>query len=122
MCGIYSSADPILYESRSRSVRIHGVVTSIRLENLFWDVLAAIARGESMSTNKFIAKLYDEILQHHGEVPNLASFLRVSCLRHLALTRASNRSPEMAPFEALADAPASVVQLARQRHDRSNSM
>jgi predicted DNA-binding ribbon-helix-helix protein len=116
MCGIYSSADPILYESRSRSVRIHGVVTSIRLENLFWDVLAAIARGESMSTNKFIAKLYDEILQHHGEVPNLASFLRVSCLRHLALTRASDRSPEMAPFaEALTDAPASVVQLARQR-------
>ena len=36
MCDIYVKADPILYESRSRSLRIHGLVTKIRLENLFW--------------------------------------------------------------------------------------
>ena len=34
MCEIYVKADPILYESRSRSLRIHGCVTKIRLEEL----------------------------------------------------------------------------------------
>ncbi len=43
MCDIYVSADPIHYEQRTRSMRIHGVVTSIRLENLCWDILARIA-------------------------------------------------------------------------------
>ncbi|PWC32315.1 ribbon-helix-helix domain-containing protein [Azospirillum sp. TSO35-2] len=85
MCEIYVKADPILYEPRSRSVRIHGVVTTIRLESLFWDVLAEIAARDGMTTNQLIAKLYDEIVEYRGEVPNLASFLRVSCLRYLSL-------------------------------------
>ena len=33
MCELYVKADPILYESRSRSLRICGVVTTLRLEN-----------------------------------------------------------------------------------------
>ena len=37
MCDIYVSADPIHYEQRTRSMRIRGVVTSIRLENKFPD-------------------------------------------------------------------------------------
>jgi len=85
MCEIYVKADPMLYEIRSRSIRIHGVVTSIRLENLFWDVLAEIGARDGMTTNQLIAKLYDEIVDYRGEVPNLASFLRVSCLRYLSL-------------------------------------
>ena len=34
MCRIFIGADPESYESRTRSVRLHGVVTSVRLENL----------------------------------------------------------------------------------------
>jgi predicted DNA-binding ribbon-helix-helix protein len=115
MCGIYSGADPILYESLSRSIRLHGVVTSIRLENLFWDVLAEIASGERLTTNGFIAKLYDEIIEQHGEVPNLASILRVSCLRYLARAAARDSSPEKTALADLTDAPALVVQLDRKR-------
>ena len=84
MCEIYVKADPILYESRARSLRIHGCVTKIRLENLFWDILAELAGNEGMTTNQLIAKLYDEIEQYRGEVENFASFLRVSCTRFLA--------------------------------------
>lgn len=83
MCELYVRADPILYESRTRSLRIHGVVTTIRLENLFWDVLSQIAAEDGMTTNQLITKLWDEILEWRGEVPNMASFLRVSCLRYL---------------------------------------
>ncbi|WP_233831083.1 ribbon-helix-helix domain-containing protein [Paraburkholderia sp. ZP32-5] len=86
MCGIYSNADPILYESRTRSLRIHGVITTVRLENLFWDVLCEIAACESMTTSQFAVKLYDELIALRGEPPsNFASFLRVCCLRYLSM-------------------------------------
>lgn len=84
MCHLYVSADPILYESRTRSLRIHGMATSIRLENLFWDVLSEIAAIDGMTTNQLIIKLHDEVLDLRGDLPNLASFLRVSCMRYLA--------------------------------------
>lgn len=84
MCDIYTSADPIHYEQRTRSMRIHGVVTSIRLENLCWDILARIAAKDQMTTNQLIGKLYDEIVERRGGVDNLSSFLRVSCMRYLS--------------------------------------
>ena len=87
MCEIYVKADPILYESRSRSLRIHGCVTNIRLENLFWDILSELAGDEGMTSNQLITKLYDEIIEYRGEIENFSSFLRVTCLRYLALHR-----------------------------------
>ncbi|WP_343349421.1 ribbon-helix-helix domain-containing protein [Pseudomonas sediminis] len=84
MCELYVKADPILYESRSRSLRIRGVVTTLRLENQFWDILREIAEVDGMTTNQLIAKLHDEIMDFRGEVVNFASFLRVSCTRYLA--------------------------------------
>lgn len=82
MCRIFISADPASYESRTRSVRLHGVVTSIRLENLHWDVLEEIATRDGMSVAQLIAKLYDELVEDRGAVGNFASFLRVSALRY----------------------------------------
>ena len=85
MCRVYINADPILYESRTRSLRIHGVITTVRLENLFWDVLQEIAGRENLTTSQFAVKLYDELVALRGEVPtNFASFLRVCCLRYLS--------------------------------------
>lgn len=108
MCGIYTKTDPILYESRSRSVRIHGVITSIRLENLFWDVLSEIAAREGIATNQLIAKLYDEVMEYRGEISNLASFLRVSCLRYLTLV--AGKETETLPAKQTA---ATVIHLSR---------
>ena len=51
MCELYVKVDPILYESRSRSLRIRGVVTTLRLENQFWDILREIAEVDGMTTN-----------------------------------------------------------------------
>jgi predicted DNA-binding ribbon-helix-helix protein len=94
MCRIYVNADPILYESRTRSLRIHGVITTVRLENLFWDVLQEIAGRENMTTSQFAAKLYDELIALRGEPPaNFASFLRVCCLRYLSLETAKEEAP-----------------------------
>ena len=85
MCKIFIHADPDLYRSRSRSLRLHGVATSIRLENLFWQVLTDIARRDGMSAAQLITRLYDELHEAGGDCANFSSFLRVSCGRYLAL-------------------------------------
>jgi predicted DNA-binding ribbon-helix-helix protein len=83
MCEYFVKADPIQYEQRSRTVRIKNVLTSIRLENMVWDILAEMAEEEGCTTNALISKFHDEILAHRGEVPNFASFLRVTSMRYL---------------------------------------
>ncbi|RJG07431.1 aryl-sulfate sulfotransferase [Noviherbaspirillum cavernae] len=85
MCEIFVKADPTLYESRARSIRLHGAVTSIRLENLFWNTLEEIATRDGMSTAQLIARLYDELIDYRGEIDNFTSFLRVCCLRYQSL-------------------------------------
>ncbi len=83
MCEYFVKADPIQYEQRSRTVRIKNVLTSIRLENMVWDILAEMAEEEGCTTNALIAKFHEEIMAHRGEVPNFASFLRVTSMRYL---------------------------------------
>lgn len=83
MCEYFVKADPIQYEQRSRTVRIRNVLTSLRLENMVWDILAEMAEDEGCTTNALVAKFHDEILAHRGEVPNFASFLRVTSMRYL---------------------------------------
>ena len=78
------TADPIQYEQRSRTMRMHGALTSIRLENMVWSVLAEMADAQGCSTNALISMFHDDILAHRGVVPNFASFLRVTCMRYLA--------------------------------------
>jgi predicted DNA-binding ribbon-helix-helix protein len=85
MCKIFIRADPMLYDTSTRSLRLHGVVTSIRLENHFWHVLSEIGRRDGMNVNQLITKLYDEIVEARGEVQNFTSFLRVCCVRYLSL-------------------------------------
>lgn len=85
MCAVYVRADPILYESRTRSLRISGVLTTIRLENQFWDVLAEVAAKEGKTTNQMIATLHEELYALRGDSANFASFLRVCCLRYLSV-------------------------------------
>jgi predicted DNA-binding ribbon-helix-helix protein len=87
VCDFYVTADPMLYEPLQRSVRIHGVITSIRMEYLMWDVLAEIASDQKCTTNALIAKLHDELTAYRGEASNFTSFLRVTCVRHLKRSR-----------------------------------
>ena len=85
MCEIFVRANPLSYEATTRSIRLHGVVTSVRLENLFWDTLEEIGTRDGMTVPQLLSRLYDELLEHRGDIPNFSSFLRVSSLRYLAL-------------------------------------
>lgn len=92
MCQIFISADPDLYRSRSRSLRLHGVATSLRLENMFWQVLEEIGARDGLSVARLITRLYDELTEAGGDCANFTSFLRVCCGRYLAL-QAAGRIP-----------------------------
>lgn len=128
MCQVFVSADPHLYQSRARSVRLHGVATSIRLENLFWNVLENIARRDGLGVPQLCTKLYDELIEARGQVDNFASFLRVCCGRYLALQLSGGIPSDVSipiaslnaqrvlatehwPMAMLAAVPASVAQV-----------
>ncbi|TDB00399.1 DNA-binding protein [Halomonas marinisediminis] len=83
MCHVYASTEPERYECTTRSVRLQGSVTSVRLENEFWEILDQLAHDQQLSTGRFISELYGEVMATKGAVPNLASMLRVACAVHL---------------------------------------
>ena len=88
MCHLFAHQPQRDYESQTRSLRIDGHCTSIRLEMSFWDTLEEIAAKEGMSLAKFLTTLHDEVLDHHGEVKNFASLLRCSCMIYRAKSAA----------------------------------
>jgi predicted DNA-binding ribbon-helix-helix protein len=89
MCRIFAGQPPASYESQTRSIRINGHSTSLRLETAFWAMLEEIAESQHMTLAKFIAKLHDEVLELQGEVRNFASLLRCCCLIYASEMRES---------------------------------
>lgn len=70
MCKLFIKADPALWESHTRSLRIDGMVTSVRLENFFWTTLDEIARRDGMNSVQLIAKLYNESIDAGHDLGN----------------------------------------------------
>jgi predicted DNA-binding ribbon-helix-helix protein len=83
MCNLFVSQDARTYQPETRAMRLHGYSTSIRLEAAFWSTLEEIAAKEQLSLARFVAVLYDEIVERVGNVQNFTSFLRVTCLHYL---------------------------------------
>jgi predicted DNA-binding ribbon-helix-helix protein len=83
MCRLFATQDPKSYQCVTRAVRLNGYTTSIRLESEFWDIIDTIAAREGLSTGRFLGKLYDEVLDHRGEVRNFTSMLHVTCVLYL---------------------------------------
>ena len=82
MCQIFAGQDPARYESETRSLRLNGQSTSIRLERAFWAILDESAAAEGVSTPSFVSKLHAEVLELRGEPGNFTSLLRCACLLH----------------------------------------
>jgi len=89
MCRIFAGQAPETYSYQTRSVRLSGHSTSIRLEATFWQILEEIAAGEHLSLAKFLTRLHDEVLEFRGETSNFTSLLRCACLTYTAQRRAA---------------------------------
>ncbi len=85
MCKLFIQADSNLWVSSTRSLRIDGMVTSVRLENYFWTTLEEIAQRDAMNIPQMITRLYHESIDAGHDLGNFTSFLRVCCMRYLAL-------------------------------------
>ena len=85
MCGLFIEANDSLWSSSTKSVRIEGVVTSIRLESFFWMILEEISVRDDLSVAQLLTKLYLEALDADHDIGNFTSFLRVCCSRYLSL-------------------------------------
>ena len=72
------------YQPHKRSIRIHGHSTTIRLERAFWNVLDHIANVEDVSVGHLIGRVHDHCLVANDK--NLASCLRVVCLKYINLS------------------------------------
>ena len=106
MCKLFVGADPSLWQSSTRSVRIEGLATSVRLETFFWDILSDIARRDSLTLGQLLTRLFNESVEEGHNLDNFASFLRVCCGRFLALQLTGDipRSPDSPIRDLDADA------------------
>ena len=83
MCQIFAGQPPESYRQVTRSFRLHGHATSVRLEAKFWEMVDDMAAAQDMSTPQFLARIHDEVEQTQGKVRNFASLLRCACLVYL---------------------------------------
>ena len=95
MCKLFIQADSKLWQSSTRSLRIDGMVTSIRLENSFWTILEEIALRDKMQIPQMVTKLYHESIDAGHDLGNFTSFLRVCAMRYLALQNSGHIPKDM---------------------------
>jgi predicted DNA-binding ribbon-helix-helix protein len=100
MCKMFSGQSPDLYQSQTRSVRLGGHVTSIRLEAAFWSILEDIAAEQGVSLPRFLTKLYDEVLDFRGEINNFTSLLRCACLTYVDTVKGREKAAAALQQEA----------------------
>lgn len=87
MCRILSSQPAQTFAYQTRSVRLGGHATSIKLEAAFWDILEEIAAEMKVPLGRFLTELHDEVLFLSGDAYNFTSLLRCACLMYVSEIR-----------------------------------
>ncbi len=121
MCKLFIKADSELWKSRTKSLRIDGMSTSIRIENFFWSILEEISARDQMTVNQLITKLYYESIDAEHDLGNFTSFLRVCCGRYLSLINLgeipASISTDLSSIEA-----DQILERERDHHDKTKEM
>ncbi|MDH0747605.1 ribbon-helix-helix domain-containing protein [Pseudomonas sp. GD03842] len=72
-----------LAQPQSRSVRLNGLATCLRLEEVYWNILSEIASSNDCSINAVLSYVDREVHLHYGGVKNFSGLVRVVCVTHL---------------------------------------
>lgn len=72
--------DMSLAVPRSRSVRLNGFATCLRLERIYWSILERIARDNACTVSQVLSYLDREVHLRHGGVKNFSGLVRVICV------------------------------------------
>ena len=73
------------YKPERRSIRLHGHSTTLRLEKAFWAVLEELAAKQGTTLAQLITRIHDHCVG--TDQKNLASCLRVVCLKYIETCR-----------------------------------
>lgn len=71
-----------LAQPLSRSVRLNGFATCLRLEQVYWDILGDMARVNCCSVSALLSRVDREVHLRHGGVKNFSGLVRVVCVVH----------------------------------------
>ncbi len=118
MCQLFVGADTNLWENQTRSMRIDGMATSVRLEEFYWQVLTEIGARDDLSVGQLVTRLFLETTEAGHDPDNFASFLRVCCGRYLALQLSGDIPTDRTA--GIASLDASSI-LAKERISRQNA-
>lgn len=122
MCELFIGSEGDKWVSRTKSLRIDGVATSIRMENFFWAILSEIAVRDHMTTNQLITKLYLEAMDADHDLGNFTSFLRVCAGRYLSLIADDEIERDDQTELSNVDAKALLKREAERDQRRSNNI
>lgn len=67
----------------SRSVRLNGFATCLRLETIYWRILQSIAQANRCSVSAVLSYVDREVHLRHGGVKNFSGLIRVICVAWL---------------------------------------
>ncbi|GAB6408147.1 ribbon-helix-helix domain-containing protein [Pseudomonas sp. MHK4] len=88
-----SEFDMGLAQPLSRSVRLNGFATCLRLEQVYWDILGDMARVNCCSVSALLSHVDRQVHLRHGGVRNFSGLVRVVCVVH---SRKEGHCPVMA--------------------------
>lgn len=67
----------------SRSVRLNGFATCLRLEAVYWKILERIASANQCTVNAVLSHVDRQVHLRHGGVKNFSGLVRVICVVYL---------------------------------------
>jgi predicted DNA-binding ribbon-helix-helix protein len=79
---LVSEFDMGLAQPLSRSVRLNGFATCLRLEQVYWDILGDMAKVNCCSVSALLSHVDREVHLRHGGVKNFTGLVRVVCVVH----------------------------------------
>ncbi len=81
---LYCNFKAELATPRQRSIRVNGFATCLRLEEIYWTIIEALARQESITVGKLLSKWALEMDLAYDDVRNFTGYVRVVCVVQLA--------------------------------------
>jgi len=75
-----SEFDFALIRPWSRSVRLNGFATCLRLEQVYWDILGRMADDNGCSVSTLLSHVDRQVHLRHGGVKNFSGLVRVVCV------------------------------------------
>lgn len=75
-----SEFDINLIRPLSRSIRLNGFATCLRLEQVYWNILGGMAEANHCSISTLLSHVDREVHLRHGGVKNFSALVRVVCV------------------------------------------